>query len=91
MVAPRPRVVIEEDHRRNRRPEHRLSITEMDEHAMADWRGQFPQDVLDELIFFSQRRAEQAAYREDRRIRKQAAVFQMELKEESTWSSNDER
>lgn len=70
----------------------------MDEHAMAEWRRQFPLDVLDERQFFTQRRAERAerraeqvAYREDRRTRKQVALFQMELKESSTWYSDDER
>ncbi|KAE8783316.1 t-complex protein 1 subunit eta [Hordeum vulgare] len=97
-LASRPRVVTEEDRRRNRRQQRRLSIAEMDEHAMAEWRRQFPQDVLNEREFFVQRRAkrekkrvEQAAYREDRRTGKQAAFFQMELKESSTWSSHDER
>uniref|UniRef100_A0A8I6XPF3 Uncharacterized protein n=1 Tax=Hordeum vulgare subsp. vulgare TaxID=112509 RepID=A0A8I6XPF3_HORVV len=94
-VAPRPRVVTDEDRRRNRSRERALSIAEMDEHTMAEWRRQFPQDVLDERQFFAQmraeRRAEQAAYHEDRRTRKQAALFQMELKEASTWSSDDER
>ncbi|KAE8802918.1 Ethylene-responsive transcription factor CRF1 [Hordeum vulgare] len=46
--APRPRVVTEKDGRRNRRQQRRLSIAEMDEHAMAEWRRQFPQDVIDE-------------------------------------------
>ncbi|KAE8766489.1 t-complex protein 1 subunit eta [Hordeum vulgare] len=70
----------------------------MDEHAMAEWRQQFPQDVLDEREFFTQRRMEraertmeQAAYRKDRPTRKQAALFQMELKESLTWSSDDIR
>ncbi|KAE8770709.1 Ethylene-responsive transcription factor CRF1 [Hordeum vulgare] len=76
-VALRPRVVIDEDRRRNRRQQRRLSIAEMDEHAMAEWRRQFPQDVLDERQFFAQRRAEQAA------------LFQMGLKAASTWSSDD--
>ncbi|KAE8804897.1 Disease resistance protein RPM1 [Hordeum vulgare] len=38
-------------------PECRLSIAEMDEHAMAEWRRQFLQDVLDEREFFAQREA----------------------------------
>ncbi|KAE8813902.1 hypothetical protein D1007_08815 [Hordeum vulgare] len=67
----------------------------MHEHVMAEWHRQFPQDVLDEREFFAQRReerrAKQAAYREDRRMQKQAALFEVELKEESTWSSDDER
>ncbi|KAE8773596.1 Ethylene-responsive transcription factor CRF1 [Hordeum vulgare] len=50
-LMPRPRVVTEEDRRRNWRRERRLSIAEMDEHAMAEWRSQFPQDVLDERKF----------------------------------------
>ncbi|KAE8779451.1 Ethylene-responsive transcription factor CRF1 [Hordeum vulgare] len=57
-LAPRSRVVTDEDHRQNRRRERRLSIAEMDEHAMEAWRRQFPQDVLDERQFFEQRRAE---------------------------------
>ncbi|KAI5011707.1 hypothetical protein ZWY2020_013844 [Hordeum vulgare] len=94
-LAPRSRVVIEEDCCRNRRRECRLSIPEMEEHAMAEWRRQFPQDVLDEHEFFAQRRAErragQAIYHEDRRTRKEAALFHMEVNESSTWSSDDER
>ncbi|KAE8801041.1 Ethylene-responsive transcription factor CRF1 [Hordeum vulgare] len=35
-IAPRPRVVTEEDSHRNQRREHRLSIAEMDEHAIAE-------------------------------------------------------
>ncbi|KAE8789896.1 t-complex protein 1 subunit eta [Hordeum vulgare] len=95
--APRPRVVTDEDRRRKQRRKSRLSIAEKDEHAMVEWRRQFPHDVLHERQFFAQsrmekaeRRAEQAVYGEDRRTRKQAAIFQMELKEASTWSSDDE-
>ncbi|KAE8800709.1 Ethylene-responsive transcription factor CRF1 [Hordeum vulgare] len=60
-VTPRPRVVTDEDRRRNRRQQRRLSIAEMDELAIAEWRQQFPKDVLDERQFFAQRRTEQAA------------------------------
>ncbi|KAE8769269.1 T-complex protein 1 subunit eta [Hordeum vulgare] len=81
-LAPHPRVVTEEHRRRIRRREHRLNIAEMNEHAMAEWCRQFPQDVLDEREFFTQmrteraeRRAQQAAYHEDRRTRKQVALF----------------
>ncbi|KAE8793093.1 Ethylene-responsive transcription factor CRF1 [Hordeum vulgare] len=93
-LAPRPRVVTEEDRRRNQTRERLLSIAEMDEHVMTEWRRQFPQDVLHEREFFAQRRtgrARQTAYREDRRTRKQDALFQMELKESSAWSFDDER
>ncbi|KAE8767895.1 Ethylene-responsive transcription factor CRF1 [Hordeum vulgare] len=94
-LAPSPRVVTENGLCRNRRRECRLGITEMDEHAIAEWRQQFSQDVLHERAFFAQRmeerRAKQAAYREDRRTRKQATLFNMELKEALTWSSDDER
>ncbi|KAI5016646.1 hypothetical protein ZWY2020_006497 [Hordeum vulgare] len=94
-LAPPPRVVIEEDRRQNRRWDRRLGIAEMDEHAMAAWRQEFLHDVLDERAFFAERKAERrakrAAYREDRRTRKQAALFNMELKEASTWSSDDDR
>ncbi|KAE8809601.1 Ethylene-responsive transcription factor CRF1 [Hordeum vulgare] len=81
-LAPRSRVVTDEDHRRNRRRDRRLNIAEMDEHAMEAWCRQFPQDVLDERQFFVQRRAEraekraeQAVYRADRRRWKQAELF----------------
>ncbi|XP_044958036.1 uncharacterized protein LOC123409119 [Hordeum vulgare subsp. vulgare] len=84
-------LVTEEDHRQNRRRERRLGIAEMDEHAMTAWRQQFPQDVLDERAFFTQKRAERALYREDMRMRKQATFFNIELKEASTWDLDDER
>ncbi|KAE8802341.1 t-complex protein 1 subunit eta [Hordeum vulgare] len=94
-LAPPPRVVTEDDRCRNRRQEHRLGIARMDERAMAVWRQQFLHDVLDERAFFTQkraeRRAEQAAYRGDRRTRKQAVLFNMELEGALTWSSDDEQ
>ncbi|KAE8796224.1 Ethylene-responsive transcription factor CRF1 [Hordeum vulgare] len=93
-LAPHPWVVTDEDCRRSRRRECCLSIAEMDEHAMEAWCRQFPHDILDEHQFFAQRRAEraeQAAYHADRRTQKKVALFEMELKEASTWSSNDER
>ncbi|KAE8788569.1 Ethylene-responsive transcription factor CRF1 [Hordeum vulgare] len=52
-LAPHPRVVTDEDRHWKRRRERRLSIAEMDEHAMEAWRRQFSQDVLDERQFFS--------------------------------------
>ncbi|KAE8815830.1 Ethylene-responsive transcription factor CRF1 [Hordeum vulgare] len=94
-LTPPPRVVTKEDHRQNQRWERRLGITKMDEHAMAAWRQQFPQDVLDECAFFvqrrAQRRAEQAVYRKDRCMQKQAALFNIEVKEASAWDPGDER
>ncbi|KAE8785236.1 Ethylene-responsive transcription factor CRF1 [Hordeum vulgare] len=94
-LAPPLRVVTEEDRRQNWRWVRRLGFVEMDEHAMATWRQQFSQDVLDERALFAQRsaerRAERAVYREDMRTRKQAILFNMELKGASTWDSDDER
>ena len=62
---------------------------------MAAWRERFPQDVIDERQFFAQRRAERraerAAYRADKRTRKAAADFDIELGEASTWDRNDNR
>ncbi|KAE8769732.1 Ethylene-responsive transcription factor CRF1 [Hordeum vulgare] len=43
-LAPRPWIVTDEDRCRNRRPERRLSIAKIDEHAMEAWRRQFPQE-----------------------------------------------
>ncbi|KAE8778823.1 Farnesyl pyrophosphate synthetase [Hordeum vulgare] len=56
-LAPSVWVVTEEDRRLNRRLERRLGIAQMDEHAMEEWRQQFPQDVLDEHASSAQRRA----------------------------------
>ncbi|KAE8799788.1 Ethylene-responsive transcription factor CRF1 [Hordeum vulgare] len=94
LVSP-SRVVTKGDRPQNRRWERHLGIAEMGEHAMATWRQQFLQDVLDERPFFVQRKAkrmaERSAYREDMRTWKQAALFNTELKEAPTWSSDDER
>ncbi|KAE8781247.1 Ethylene-responsive transcription factor CRF1 [Hordeum vulgare] len=83
-LAPPPQVVTEEDCCQNRSRKRHLGIAEMDEHAIAAWRQQFPLDVLDERTFFVQRmterRAERAAYHKDRRMRKQAALFNIKLK-----------
>ena len=73
-LAPLPRLSTDEDCRDNRRQEHRLGITEMDEKAMVLWRQRFLQDIINEREFYTQRRvervkrrAERAAYREDKR------------------------
>ena len=58
----------------------------MDEEAMALWRQHFPQDIINEREFYAQRRAErdkrraeQAAYCEDKRRRKTDAQFNMRV------------
>ena len=86
-----PRLVTDKDRRDNRRRERRLDITEMDEEAMSLWRQHFSEDVINEREFYVQRRPERTAYREDRRTRKADALFNIELKEASTWDSNEER
>ena len=72
-LAPLPRLSTDEDRHDNRRREHRLGITEMDKEAMALWHQCFPQDINNEREFYVQRRAERekrraerAAYREDK-------------------------
>ncbi|XP_020170419.1 uncharacterized protein [Aegilops tauschii subsp. strangulata] len=47
-LAPFPRLITDEDRRKNRRRERRLSLAEMDEEAMALWRQRFPQDIINE-------------------------------------------
>ena len=84
-LTPLSRLITDEDHCDNRR-EHRLSIAEMDEEAMALWRQRFLQDIINESDFYAQRRverekrrAERAAYCEDKRTRKADAQFNMRL------------
>ena len=98
MLAPLPRLSTDEDRRDNRRREHRLSIVEMDEEAMALWRQRFPQDIINEREFYKQRRAErdkrraeQAAYCEDKRRQKEDAQFNMRLGAASPWEYDDDR
>ena len=97
-LVPLPRLSTDEDRRGNRRWEHRLSITEMHEEAIALWRQHFPQDIIKEREFYAQRRAERdkrraerAAYREDKRRRKADAQFNMRLGATSPWESDDDR
>ena len=90
-LAPLPRLSTDEDRRDNRRREHRLGIAEMDEEAMALWRQRFPQDIINEHEFYAQRRAERAAYREDKHRRKADAQFNMRLGAASPWQSDDDR
>ncbi|XP_020201091.1 uncharacterized protein [Aegilops tauschii subsp. strangulata] len=73
-LAPPPRLITNEDRRETRRRQRHLSLAEMDEEAMEQWRKRFLQDVINEQQFFAQRRtereekrAERAAYREDKR------------------------
>ena len=62
------------------------------------WRQHFPQDIINERMFYAQRRAERdkrraerAAYREDKRRRKADAQFNMRLGAASPWESDDDR
>ena len=64
---------------------------------MALWCQRFPQDIINEHEFYTQRRAErdkrraeQAAYREDKRRRKADAQFNMRLGAASPWESDDD-
>ena len=93
-LDPLPRLSTDEDRRDNRRREHRLGIAEMDEEAMALCRQRFPQDIINEREFYTQRRAkrekrraERAAYREDRRT---ASQFNIKLGAASPWDSDDD-
>ncbi len=97
-LTPLPRLITDEDRRDNRRREHRLGIAEMDEEAMAMWCQHFPQDIINECEFYAQRRAERdkrraerAAYREDKRREKVDAQFNMRLGAASPWQSDDDR
>ena len=97
-LAPLPRLSTDEDRRDYRRREHRLGIAEMDEEAMALWRQHFPQDIINEREFYAQRRAERdkrraerAAYREDKRRQKVDTQFNMRLGAASPWESDDDR
>ena len=65
---------------------------------MALWRQRFPQDIINEREFYAQRRAErdkrraeQAAYREDKHRRKADAQFNMRLGAASPWESDDDQ
>ena len=64
---------------------------------MVVWRGGFSHDIVDERQFYKQlrserdaRRRERAAYREDKRSRKQAAQLKLELRETARWDFEDE-
>ena len=97
-LAPLPRLITDVDRRDNRRREHRLGIAEMDEEAIVLCRQHFPQDIINEREFYVQRRAERdkrraerAAYREDKRRRKADAQFNMRLGVASPWESDNDR
>ncbi|CAM0912482.1 unnamed protein product [Alopecurus aequalis] len=72
-LAPSPRLVTAEDHRRNRQREHRLLVNEAAERVMTEWRQWVYKDVAAENAFYAQRRAERAARREEKRARKAIA------------------
>ena len=65
---------------------------------MALWRQRFPQDIINDREFYAQRRAERdkrraerAAYREDKRRRKADAQFNMRPGAASPWESDNDR
>ena len=97
-LAPLPRLFTDEDRRVHRRRQRRLAIAEKDVEALVLWRGGFPQDIVDERQFYKQlrserdaRRRERAAYREDKRSRKQTAQLKLRLRETSDWDFEDEQ
>ena len=62
------------------------------------WHQHIPRDIINEREFYAQRRAERdkrraerAAYREDKRRRKADAQFNMRLGAASPWESDDDR
>ena len=64
---------------------------------MALWRQRSPQDIINECEFYAQRRAERdkrraerAAYREDKHRRKAGAQFNTSLGAVSPWESDDD-
>ncbi|XBH81015.1 hypothetical protein VPH35_106654 [Triticum aestivum] len=96
-LAPLPRLFTDEDRRVHRRRQRRLAIAEKDVEALVLWRGGYPQDIVDERQFYKQlrserdaRRRERAAYREDKRSRKQAAQLKLKLRETAGWDFEDE-
>ena len=91
-VAPPPRVVTEEDNRRNRAIQRRLAIAEADERAMALWAECFPEDVAAERNFYAQRKAERAARRAAKRARHDAVKAEMDADPDGEdWPSDDPR
>ena len=97
-LAPPPRLITDDERRKNRRQAHRLSLAEMDTEAMATWRQNFPQDIINEHQFLAEKRAERkkrrkerAAYREDKRAQKAVAKSNVELGDASSWDFTDER
>ena len=97
-LAPLPRLLTNEDRHVHRGRERRLAIAEMDVEAIMVWRERFAQDIIDERQFYKQRRTkrdarrtERAAYREDKRSRKQAAQLKLKLRETSGWDFEDEQ
>ena len=65
---------------------------------MALWCQHFPHDIINEREFYAQRRverdktrAERAAYRVDKRRRKEDAQFNIRLGVVSPWESDDDR
>ena len=97
-LAPLPRLFTDEDRRVHLRRQRRLAIVEKDVEALMVWHGGFPQDIVDERQFYKQlrserdvRRRERAAYREDKRSRKQAAQLKLKLRETSGWDFEDEQ
>ncbi|XP_020178449.1 uncharacterized protein [Aegilops tauschii subsp. strangulata] len=82
----------------HQRRQRRLAIAEIDVEAMVVWRKRFAQDIVDERLFYKQRRTERearrterATYREDKRAQKHAAQLKLKLRETSGWYFEDEQ
>jgi hypothetical protein len=74
MLVPPPRLVTNEERQR----QCRFTIFTADEHALAAWRENFPQDIVDQNEFFKQQWPERKAARQAKRARKAFILAQME-------------
>lgn len=77
-VAGPPRLITDEDRRRHRLVQRRLTIAEADERAIAAWKREFSDDVQAEIKFYAAKRANRSAKRADRHRRKAFIKAQME-------------
>ncbi|KAM3346443.1 hypothetical protein ACQJBY_020797 [Aegilops geniculata] len=94
VVAPPPRLIMDQDRAEHRRRQRRLLIAEEDERAMAEWRQRHPEDVANERAYWAERTARRRAERADRRRREALAISQCDIVEaggKSIFTSDDER
>ncbi|KAK1613268.1 hypothetical protein QYE76_036941 [Lolium multiflorum] len=90
-LAPVPQFASAAEERHHRQGQRRITIAEVDEQFMAQWRREHPQDMVNMRNFWKEKQVERRAKRVGKRQRRAEYEAEYAKGDASAWSPNDER